>query len=107
NWEATQTIPSLRAERAHNNTYERLITMADRLADELRELGYSAPPGDPEGRAMYIHFAIEAGLGQLGLNGQLLTPFAGSRCRLMLIHTDAPLAIDSPKDSGIPALCDE
>ncbi len=106
NWEATQTIPSLRAERAHNNTYERLITMADRLADELRELGYSARPGDPDGRAMYIHFAIEAGLGQLGLNGQLLTPFAGSRCRITIITTDAPLVLDTPVDYGVPTVCD-
>jgi epoxyqueuosine reductase len=106
NWEATQTIPSLRAERAHNNTYERLITMADRLADELRKLGYSARPGDPDGRAMYIHFAVEAGLGQLGLNGQLLTPFAGSRCRITIITTDAPLILDAPVDFGVPAVCD-
>jgi ferredoxin len=106
NWEATQTIPSLRAERAHNNTYERLITMADRLADELRKLGYSARPGDPDGRALYIHFAVEAGLGQLGLNGQLLTPFAGSRCRITIITTDAPLVLDAPVDYGVPAVCD-
>jgi epoxyqueuosine reductase len=106
NWKATQTIPSVLAERAHNNTYERLITMADQLAEDLRDRGYAARPGDPDGRGIYIHYAVEAGLGQLGLNGQLLTPFAGSRCRISIIWTDAPLELDSPVDYGVPAVCD-
>jgi epoxyqueuosine reductase len=106
NWAATQTIPSLLAERAHNNTYERLIGIADVLAEELRDLGFAARPGDPDGRAMYIDYAVEAGLGQLGLNGQLLTPFAGSRCRISIITTDAPLTLDAPVDYGVPAVCD-
>lgn len=36
-----------------------------------------------------------------------LTPAAGSRCRLVLITTTAPLALDSPVDYGIPAICDK
>src|SRR5262249_311851 len=38
--------------------------------------------------------------------GQLLTPFAGSRCTIELINTDAPLTLDHPVDYGIPKLCD-
>jgi epoxyqueuosine reductase len=106
NWAATQTIPSLLAERAHNNTYERLIGMADQLAEMLRGLGFAARPGDPDGRAMYIDYAVEAGLGQLGLNGQLLTPFAGSRCRITIITTNAPLSVDTSVDFWVPSVCD-
>jgi ferredoxin len=53
------------------------------------------------------HYAVQAGLGQMGFNGQLLTPQAGSRCRLCLITTDAPLTRDQPRDLGIPRLCEE
>jgi ferredoxin len=106
NWAATQTIPSVLGERAALNTYSRLVPMANQLADFIRDLGYTARAGDGTGRVATIAFAVEAGLGQLGLNGQLLTPFAGSRCRLAAITTDAPLAPDSPVDYGVPGLCD-
>jgi len=43
----------------------------------------------------------------LGLNGQLLTPQAGSRCRITVITTNATLAHDAPVDFGIHAICDE
>jgi epoxyqueuosine reductase len=49
---------------------------------------------------MFIAYAVAAGLGQLGLNGQLLSPYAGSRCRLNVLTTNAPLvceAADAPE----------
>jgi ferredoxin len=106
NWEATQTIPSARGERAAFHDYAKLGPMIHQLATYLRNLGYATHASEGTGRGVSIHYAVESGLGQLGLNGQLLTPFAGSRCRLMLIFTAAPLAIDTPKDFGIPAICD-
>jgi epoxyqueuosine reductase len=45
-------------------------------------------------------------MGQLGLNGQLLTAEAGSRARLSLITTNAPIAVDEPVDLGIEKICD-
>src|SRR5262249_25109933 len=51
-------------------------------------------------------YAVEAGLGQMGANGQLLTPLVGSRCTLMSISTNAPLARDYPVDYGINGLCE-
>jgi len=106
NWEATQDIPSLRSEVAHFVTYGREQPMVHQLADDIERLGFHAVPGNSSGRAVAIYYGVEAGLGQLGLNGQLLTPFAGSRCRLMLIQTDMPLETDQPVDYGIPGLCD-
>jgi ferredoxin len=102
-WAATQSIPSVRAEVAHQVTYARMDPMLRQLADFIESLGFRAVPGNG---GVAIHYAVEAGLGQLGLNGQLLTPFAGSRCRLMLIQTDMPLTVDRPVDYGIPAICD-
>jgi NAD-dependent dihydropyrimidine dehydrogenase PreA subunit len=50
---------------------------------------------------------VEAGLGQLGANGQLLSPHFGSRARLMMITTDAPVTYDEPVDYGIQRFCQE
>lgn len=68
--------------------------------------GFSARPENYIGESMSIHYAVAAGLGQLGLNGQLLSPHAGSRCRINVIHTDAPLPLDEPIDYGLEGVCD-
>jgi ferredoxin len=106
NYEATQTAPSNRAERAALSAYANLLRRGTALAEFLRDLGYTAKETDPASLGVAIHYSVEAGLGQLGMNGQLLTPFAGSRCRLSMINTNAPLAIDHPVDYGITGLCD-
>jgi epoxyqueuosine reductase len=103
---ATQAIPSVKSEMAHFVTYMREDGMVQKLAEYIESLGFHAIPGGAGGYANAIYYGVEAGLGQLGLNGQLLTPFAGSRCRLMLIQTDMPLVFDRPVDYGIPAICD-
>jgi epoxyqueuosine reductase len=105
-YEVSQTIPSVHAEREVYRTAAQLMDLAISLAEFLRSLGYQSRAQDAGGEAMTIHYGVAAGLGQLGLNGQLLTPFAGSRCRLLLITTDAPLDFDQPVDFGIPAICD-
>ncbi len=76
------------------------------LADYIRSLGYHAQvqhPVDPS--SVIIPMFVEAGLGQLGANGQLLSPHFGSRARLAIITTDAPVTVGQPKDYGIQAYC--
>lgn len=106
NYESTQAIPSSKSEQTALSTYAELMQLTCRLADVLHAQGYRAEVHDPLGRGIAIHYAVEAGLGQLGLNGQLLTPSAGSRCRIILLNTNAPLDFDQPVDYGIPKLCD-
>jgi len=77
------------------------------LAEFLKRHGFEAAPQGFPGDGVAIHYGVEAGLGQLGLNGQLLTPEAGSRCRILLLTTDAPLALDEPVDYGLHKVCDE
>src|SRR5262249_51896084 len=89
------------------STYAELINMLCELAEFLQAQGYRAQVHDAAGRGMAIHFAEQAGLGQLGLNGQLLTPDAGSRCRIIMMNTNAPLLLDAPRDFGIPRICDQ
>lgn len=107
NYRATQTAPSVRSERSALAAYGPLYQRTSMLATYLRELGYTAREAAGAELGPVINYAVESGLGQLGLNGQLLTPFAGSRCRLTMLNTDAPLAMDRPVDYGVPKLCDE
>jgi ferredoxin len=74
------------------------------LARWLHDRGYGAYVAENMG--VVLHYGVQAGLGQLGLNGQLLTPHAGSRCRPSMLSTDAPLILDEPRDYGIPRVCD-
>jgi ferredoxin len=105
-WAATQTAPSGRSERSAFQTYSRLNALVARLAGHIQDLGYRARPQNFAGESIQIHYGVQAGLGQLGLNGQLLTPAAGSRARLALIETNAPVVPGSPVDYGIHAICD-
>lgn len=107
NYPSTQRVPSLTSERAALNTYAQLEDRMSGLADWLRAQGYAARAEGYIGESLYIAYAVQAGLGQLGLNGQLLTPHAGSRCRLHVLTTDAPLELDQPVDYGIEGVCDE
>ena len=105
-YDQTQGLPSLEAEYAHYGTYEFESEMAENLAIFIRDRGYRAQihsPRDPS--AAVIPMFIEAGLGQLGANGQLLSPHFGSRARLMMITTDAPVQYDAPVDYGIHNFC--
>ncbi len=50
----------------------------------------------------YRHMAVEAGLGEIGLNNLLLTPEHGPRVRLVALLTDADLPPGTPLE---PSLC--
>ena len=103
----TQTIPSMEAGYAHYGAYEEENKQGILLAEYIREKGYRAQIHSPnDNSAPYIPMFVEAGLGQLGANGQLLSPHFGSRSRLMIITTDAPVDYDSPVDYGIHKFCD-
>lgn len=103
-YEETQTIPSREAEIATVETYQELATKAITIAETLIAEGYRAQPTI---KTMLVQpYFVEAGLGQMGANGQLLSPHCGSRVRLMLILTNAPVQYGQAVDYGIPKLCD-
>lgn len=107
NFDSTQMSPSLRAEKAALTAYAGLEDRMRKLADWIRAQGYDARAEGFVGESMVIPYAVQAGLGQLGLNGQLLTPHAGSRCRIEVMTTNAPLVHDIPIDFGIEGVCNE
>ena len=104
----TQSIPSMDAEYAHFGTYEMEGAFLLDLADYIRSLGYHAQVHSPnDNSAPYIPMFVSAGLGQLGANGQLLSPHFGSRARLAMVTTDAPVTYDEPVDYGIHEFCQQ
>lgn len=102
-YEAVNEIPSWASERAAQECTLELQKKNIELCKFIRSLGFDAMANP---RWLTIPYAVDAGLGQLGLNGQLLTPRFGSRCRLEIISTNMPLDFDSPKDYGIEKICD-
>ena len=105
-YEPTQSIPSVPAEIVHSSTYRTEGAAGLELGNYIRSLGYRAQVHSPnDNTGPYIPMFVEAGLGQLGANGQLLSPHFGSRARLMVITTDASVSYDKPVDYGIHAFC--
>jgi epoxyqueuosine reductase QueG len=49
----------------------------------------------------YRHMAIEAGMGELGVNNLLLVPGHGARVRLVALLTDARLKPGAPVEAGL------
>jgi ferredoxin len=103
----TQTLPSLEAEAAHGDAHQRQGELARQLLAFIGSLGYRCQVWGPTWHAgPMIPLFVEAGLGQLGINGQLLSPHFGSRARLQVITTDARVTYDKPVDYGIHKFCD-
>jgi ferredoxin len=105
-YKLVQTAPSSKCERSVLRTNSELAARAATLAEFVRARGFQVQLHALAAPLVSIHFAVEAGLGQLGLNGQLLTPFAGSRCSIALITTNSSLEHGKPVDYGIHTICD-
>lgn len=85
--------------------YSRMATTAAPLARFLMGLGYHAIPCG-NNTALNIPLAIDAGLGELGRNGLLITPEFGPRVRIGKVITDLPMAYDQPLRFGVKEFCD-
>ena len=104
----TQTIPSMEAEDTHFGTYFNQGPLTMELTAYIRSLGYNIQVSGPTWHyGPMIPMFVSAGLGQLGANGQLLSPHFGSRARLQIIYTDAKVTHDQPVDYGIHQFCQE
>jgi epoxyqueuosine reductase len=106
-YDSEQLVPSNEHERKTFECYVTQFDLTEKLARFIHGLGHRAQPHSATGPMMYIPFAVQAGLGQMGFNGQLLTPGAGARVTLTAITTNAHLAHDEPVDFGIPGICSE
>lgn len=85
--------------------YLRCGKIANKLAAHIRALGWPAE-GAAFGRdILMIPSAINAGLGQLGKHGSLISKELGSNFRIAMVLTDLPLIVDEAVDIGVEDVC--
>jgi reductive dehalogenase len=92
-------------ESATDIAYSKMGFIAPSVARFIQELGYHAMPSGND-TALSIPMAVDAGLGELGRNGILITEKYGPRVRLCKVFTDLPLFHDTLVDIGVQAFCE-
>jgi len=98
------TSPSYISDSTVGLCYSRMAELANSVTTFLRELGYKSF-GSGNDIAMSIPYAIEAGLGELGRNGLLVTYEYGPRVRLCKVFTELELIPDKPISFGVQEFC--
>jgi epoxyqueuosine reductase len=97
--------PGFAASAAVAKVYSNMAEVSSKLAKYIRGLGWEALPSGND-TTQSIPLAIDAGLGELGRLGLLLTPEYGARQRICKVYTDLPLAVDKPIDFGMQRFCE-
>ena len=100
------TSPGVPAAAATGIGYSKMAFVLAGVGEFIRNLGYEAIQCGND-TALSIPLAIDAGLGELGRNGLLITPQYGPRVRLCKILTDLPLEPDKPIELGVKEFCKE
>lgn len=103
-FDAISTATTARAHAATGLGYSKAIAAAVSLARFISILGYHAIASSND-TALSIPMAIDAGLGEHGRSGLLITPTYGPRVRITKIITDLPLAPDQPITFGARSYC--
>lgn len=103
-YNACLTSPSLISCAATGIGYSNMVEIGKKLATFIRLLGYNAIPSGND-TALSIPLAVNAGLGEVGRNGMLITPQFGPRVRLFKMFTDMPLQADKPITFGVSQFC--
>jgi len=102
--QAIKNSPDYTAGLATGRGYSMMAFVGSCLAETIRNLGYDAISMGND-TALSIPLAIDAGLGELGRNGLLITPEYGSCVRIGKIFTNLPLAEDKPIQFGMQKMC--
>jgi epoxyqueuosine reductase len=102
--DAIQASPSFVAAAAVGVGYSRMAFAIACLAEFIRSLGFRAIPMGND-TALSIPLAIDAGLGELGRHGLLVTREYGPCVRICKVFTDMPLTPDEPVSSGLATTC--
>ena len=100
-----ETVPSALSGTATGigYSYDTLVLLG--LAQYIQNLGYRAV-ATMNDTALAIPYAIQAGLGEYGRHGLLITEEFGPRVRIGKIFTDLPLSHDRPKSFGVREFCE-
>lgn len=98
-------FPTYIADTATIMGYSRMAIANACLSAFIRNLGFKVIDCSTNDVALSIPMAMQAGLGDLGRNGILITPQFGPRLRLSKVITDLPLVADTPIDFGVTEFC--
>ena len=76
------------------------------ISQYINRIGYEARAHvDGNYRVLCVPIAADAGLGELGRLGLLITPKFGPRVRLSIVTTNLPLIYDKPISYGVQHFC--
>jgi len=103
-YDLSKTIPSALGGSTTGLGYATSLNTANALAQFITNLGYEAIASLND-TALNIPMAIEAGLGEYGRNGLLITPKYGPNVRIAKVMTDLPLLPDRPIEFGVKEFC--
>ncbi|MHA2084805.1 MAG: reductive dehalogenase [Candidatus Thorarchaeota archaeon] len=94
-YDAIGTSPAFMSASATGLGYSKMAFTEIELSEFIRTLGYQAIPCGND-IATSVPLAIDAGLGQYGRHGILITKEFGPRVRIAKVLTDIPLVPDTP-----------
>lgn len=94
-YEGISSSPAFEASTSTAVGYSKMAFAEIELTSFIRRLGYGAIPCGND-IALSVPLAIDAGLGQYGRHGLLITKEFGPRVRIAKVLTDMPLLNDSP-----------
>ena len=105
-WEMVSTAPHTPSVAESALTYSKGAWISSQLAAYIANLGYAATANHSRHYDLLMTpAAVDAGLGELGRLGYLITRELGPRVRIFAVTTDLPLACDQPTDIGVEDFC--
>ncbi|UCG60780.1 MAG: reductive dehalogenase [Candidatus Zixiibacteriota bacterium] len=106
-YDPVQTAPDLPITAETASRYLLGAQISIELAEYIRSLGYPARAHISGSNYQIILPAVahNAGLGELGRMGYLISPRLGARIRLGAVTTDLPLVVDKPVPFGVWDFC--
>lgn len=106
-YEAVDAAPGLPITEESANQYLLGARLSIELAEHIRSLGYPARAHIAGSNYQVILPAVahDAGLGELGRIGYLISPKLGARIRLGAVTTDLPLLPNRPISFGVQDFC--
>ena len=100
-----KTAPAYGENATTGRGYSMMAYVASSMAHFIRDLGYGAIPCGND-TTLSIPMAMDAGLGEIGRNGLLITPWYGPRMRISKVLTNLSLVPDKPINIGVKRMCE-
>jgi len=105
-WKMVSTAPHTPSVAESAHCYSKGAWISTQLAAFIANLGYAATANHSRHYDLLLTpAAVDAGLGELGRFGYLITKELGPRARIFAVTTDLPMVCDQPVDFGVEDFC--